>query len=82
MQTWRFAGVSASIEAGSELGHKHLHNRPADALLPNWACSKPAALDFSVVSLLGSTHIVEAGTTAESFALSVKVRKHENNDQK
>ena len=35
--------------------------RPADVLLPNCVCSKPAALDFTVVSPLVSTHIVEAG---------------------
>ena len=44
VQTCRFAGVSASIEAGSGLGHEHLHTRPVDVLLPNWVCSKPAAL--------------------------------------
>ena len=62
VQTWRFAGVSASIEAGNGPGHVHLHTRPADVLLPNWVCSKPATLDFTVVSPLGLTHIVEAGT--------------------
>ena len=62
-QTCRLAGVSASTEAGSGLRHEYLHTRPADALLPNWLCSKPAALDFTVVSPLGSTLIVEAGTT-------------------
>ena len=46
------ACVSASIEAGSGLGHEHLHTRPADVLLPNWVYSKPAALDFTVVSPL------------------------------
>ena len=30
------ACVSASIVAGSGLGHEHLHTRPADVLLPNW----------------------------------------------
>ena len=33
--TCRFAGVSASIEARSGLGHEHLHTRPADVILPN-----------------------------------------------
>ena len=76
MQTCHLAGVSASIEAGSGLGHEHLHIRPADVLLPNWdwVCSKPASLWSS----LGSTHIVEVGTTA----LSAEERKHANNDQK
>ena len=77
-QTCRLTGVSASIEAGSELGHEHLHTRPAD-VLPNWVCSKLAALGFTVVPPLGSTHIIEAGTTAGSAALE---RKHANNDQK
>ena len=71
VQTCRIAGVSASIEAGSGLGHEHLHTRPADVLLPNWICSTPAALDFTVVSPLGSSHIVEG-----------EERKHINNDQK
>ena len=39
-------------------------------------------LDFTVVTLLGSTHIVEAGTTAGSAALSAEEMKHANNDQK
>ena len=69
MQTCLLACVGASIEAGSGQGHEHLHTRPADALLHNWVCSKPAALDFTVVSPLGPTHIVEAGTTAGSAAL-------------
>ena len=64
VQTCHFAGVSASIEAGSGLGYAHLHTRPAVILLPNWVCSRPAALDFTMVSPLGSIHIVEAGTTA------------------
>ena len=81
VETCRLAGVSASIEAESGLGHEHLHTRPAD-VLPNWVCSKPVALDFTVVSLLGSTHIVEAGTTARSAVLSAEERKHANNDQK
>ena len=76
------AGVSAKIEAGSGLGHEHLHTRPADVLLPNWVCSKPAALDFTVVSPLGSAHIAEVGTTAGSAALSAEGRKHDNNDKK
>ena len=58
---------------------QHLHARLADALLPNWVCSEPAPLDFTVVSLLGSTHIVEVGTTA---GLSAEERKHDYNDQK
>ena len=73
VQTCRFAGVIATIEAGSGLGHEHLHTRPADVLLPNWVCSKPAALEFTVVSPFGSTHIVEVGTTA---GLSAKGRKY------
>ena len=56
--------------------------RPADVLLPNWVCSKPAALDFTVVSPLVSTLIIEASTTAGSAALSAEGRKHANNDQK
>ena len=39
-------------------------------------------LDFTVISPLGSTHIVEAGTTAWSVALSAEERNHANNDQK
>ena len=65
-----------------KLRHEHLHTRPADVLLPNWVCSKPAALDFTGVSPLGSTHIVEAGTTAGSAVLSAEERKHAKNDQK
>ena len=68
MQTCLLACVGASIEAGSGQGHEHLHTRPAD-VLPNWVCSKPAALDFTVVLPLGPTHIVEAGTTAGSADL-------------
>ena len=49
---------------------------------PNWVCSKPAVIDLTVVSPLGSTHIVEAGTTAGSAALSGEGRKHANNDLK
>ena len=82
VQTFCLAGVSASIQVGSGLGHEHLHTRPADVLLPNWVCSKPAALNPIVVSPLGSTHIVEAGTTAGSAALSAEERKHANDDQK
>ena len=37
--------------------------RPSNS--SNWFSSKPAALHFIVVSLFGSTHIVEAPTTAE-----------------
>ena len=44
------------LEVG--LGHEHLHTRPAEVLLPNWVCSKPAAPDFTVVLTLGSTHIL------------------------
>ena len=40
VQTCHFAGVSASIEAGSGQRHEHLHTRPAGFLLPNWVCSK------------------------------------------
>ena len=55
---------AVTIEVGSGLGHDPQHTRPADVLLPNWICSQSAALDFSVVSLLNSTLIHEAGTTA------------------
>ena len=46
VQTCCLADNSASIEAGSGLGQEHLYIRPADVLLPNWVCSKPAALDL------------------------------------
>ena len=82
VQTCCLAGVSASIQVGSGLGHEHLHTTPADVLLPNWVCSKPATLNPIVVTLLGSTHIDEASTTAGSAALSAEERKHANNDQK
>ena len=72
VQTCCLARISATIEAGSGQGHEHRNTRPADVLLPNWVCSKPAAIDFTVVSLLCSTHIVEAGTTTGSAGLSRK----------
>ena len=48
----RRANLQGSIEAGSGLGHEHLHTRPAAVLLPNWVPSKHVALDFTVVSSL------------------------------
>ena len=45
-------------------------------------CQIGFALDFTVVSPLGSTLIVEAGTTGGSAALSAEGRKQANNDQK
>ena len=50
-----------------------LYTRPADVLLPNWVCSKPAALDFTAVLV-----IIEAGTTAGSAALLAEGRKHDH----
>ena len=36
-------------------------SRPVDILVPNWMIGKPAALDLTVVSLLYSTTLNEAG---------------------
>ena len=72
-----------TCEAGSGLSHDNSHTRPADILVPNWYCSRPAAaLDLTVISPLNSNVIAEARFTGGSVAASAEVRKHSENDQK
>ena len=37
--------------------------RPADILVPNWYCGRPAAFDLTVISPLNTNVIAEAGFT-------------------
>ena len=72
MQTCQFAAVSASIEVMNVC----IPALPT-SFWPIGFAPNLHALDSTVVSSLGSTHIVEAGTTAWSAALSAEVTKHE-----
>ena len=81
-ESFRRAGISVQCEAGSGLSHDNRHTRSADILVPNWFCSRPAALDFTVISPLNSNVIAEAGFTGGSAAASAEVRKHIENDPK
>ena len=81
-ESFRRAGISVQCEAGSGLSHDNRHTRPADILVPNWFCSRPAALDLTVISPLNSKVIAEAGFTGGSAAASAEVRKHIENDPK
>jgi len=82
LQTCHRACISAKVEAGSGLGNDHKNTRPADILVSNWVCSKPAALDLSVTSPLNSSLIQEAGLTAGSAAVVAEQRKHAENGAK
>ena len=62
-ESFRRAGINVQCEAGSGLSHDNRHTRPADILVPNWFCSRPAALDLIVISPLNSNVIAEAGFT-------------------
>ena len=46
------------------------HTRPADILVPNWFCSRSAALDLTVISPLNSNVIAKAGFTRGSAGAS------------
>ena len=54
------------------------HTRPADILLPNWEFGKPAALDFTITSVLNPSTLNEASVMAGS----AEIRKHVANDEK
>eukprot|EP00731_Ephydatia_muelleri_P011911 Em0006g805a len=82
LQTCHRACISAKAEAGSGLGHELRNTRPADILISNWFCGKPAAFDLTVVSPLNPTFISEAGRTAGSAAVAAELRKHSANDAK
>ena len=62
-ESFRRVGISVQCEAGSGLSHDNRRTRPADILVPNWFCSRPAALDLTVISPLNSSVIAEAGFT-------------------
>ena len=81
-ESFRRAGISVQCEAGSGLSNDNRRTRPADILVPNWYCSRPAALDLTVISPLNSNVIAEAGFTGGSAAASAEVRKHIENDPK
>ena len=81
-ESFRRAGISVQCEAGSGLSHDNRRTRPADILVSNWFCSRPAALDLTVISPLNSNVIAEAGFTGGSAAASTEVRKHIENDPK
>ena len=78
----RCAGIKVQCEAGSVLSHNNSRTRLADILVHNLNCSRPAALDLTVISPLNSNVIAEARFTGESAAASAEVRKHSENDQK
>ena len=50
--------------------------------MPNWMIGKPAAFDLTVVSLLNSTTLNEAGARSGSAAGKAEVHKHNANDAK
>ena len=64
------AGINVLCEIGSVQSHDNSRTRPADILVPNWYCSRPAALYLTVISPLNSIFITK------------EVRKHSENDQK
>ena len=81
-ESFRRAGISVKCEAGRGLSHDNYRTRPADILVPNWFCSRPAAIDLTVISPLNSNVIAEVGFTGGSAAASAEVRKHTENDPK
>ena len=72
-ESFRRAGISVQCEAGGGLSHDNCCTRPTDIFVPNWFCSRPAALDLTVISPLNSNVIAEAGFTGGSAAASAEV---------
>ena len=56
--------------------------RPADILITNWDCGTSAAFDITVVSLLNSINMLEAGMYQGVSAKAAEQRKHSENDRK
>ena len=74
------AGIQ--LKAGSSLDEEGGQTRPADILVQNWEFGKPAALDFTVTSLLNPTTLNGASVMAESAASAAEAHKHATNDAK
>ena len=54
-ESCKLACIGGQLEAGSSLDEEGRQTRPADILVQNWEFGKPAALDFTVTSLLNPT---------------------------
>ena len=76
------ARLGGQLEVGHGYGAESSLSRLADILVPNWMIGKPAAFDLTVVSLLNSTTLNEAGARSGSPAGKAEVRKHNANDAK
>ena len=76
------ARLGGQLEVGHGSGSDSAHSWPADILVPNWLSGKPAAFDLTVVSLLNSKTLKEAGATGGSVAGNADARKHTANNQK
>ena len=72
VESCRRACVGVQVEVGSGYGlHEH-NKRPADVLAADWMLGKPAAFDFTVISLLVSISLSEVSATAGSAAFAAE----------
>ena len=72
--TFRRAGLSSHLEAGSGWGQESSRTCPADILVTNWDNGISAAFDV--------TAITEAGMYSGAAARAAELRKHTQNDSK
>ena len=71
------AYLCVKIEVGgNNLTPDHDHTRLADVLVHNWSQGKPAAVEFSVTSLLNSRNLSEVGVSSGAAAEASEIRKH------
>ena len=71
------ACLSPQLEKGPGLDF----SRPADALVPNWSLSNPAAFDLKVIYPLNTDMVLEANLASGNSADVGQIRKHAKNDQ-
>ncbi|KAL5499769.1 hypothetical protein EMCRGX_G011229 [Ephydatia muelleri] len=73
--------LSACLSPQLEKGPGIDFSRPADALVPNWSLSHPAAFDLQVIHPLNTDLILEASLASGNSAECGEVRKHAKNDE-
>ena len=81
-EAFQTAHLSVQAEAGAGLSTDFCQSRPADILVQDWDCRKPAAFDISVVSPLNSNVLSAAGARAGAASEAAELRKHTANDAK
>ena len=81
-ESCKLACIGGQLQAGSSLDEEGRQIHPVDIMVQNWEFGKPAALDFTVTSLLNPTTLNEASVMAGSAVSVAEACKHATNDAK